>query len=314
MARRCEIATVYVAGVIQGVALVTFPAASTVFTRAGDYGLSRTEYGGLFVPQALMAIVAALLGASLTSRLGAQRIYLPGLGANGSAMALLGLSCWVMHRHALADGILLLATTGMGAGFGFTVPALNTFAAAFFPLKMDRAVLGLNALFGLATALAPVFIALFAGWGLWWGWPVLVAGLILALPWLSRSQPLIVGAPPGTAQAQNVKTKYPGRFWIFAAFALLYGVCETMSGNWASPYMAEHVGASPTLAAFALTLFWSLVTAGRVLFAAVEPWLPEAVAGRIPRRRRGGRPRDGGAVLSGRPPGHPLIAPLSPAH
>jgi hypothetical protein len=40
MAQRNEIAAVYGAGVIQGVALVTFPAASAVFTSAGGYGLS----------------------------------------------------------------------------------------------------------------------------------------------------------------------------------------------------------------------------------------------------------------------------------
>jgi hypothetical protein len=33
----------------------------------------------------------------------------------------------------MAYGILLSATTCMGIGFGFTVPVLNTFAAAFFP-------------------------------------------------------------------------------------------------------------------------------------------------------------------------------------
>ncbi|MGH8697286.1 MAG: hypothetical protein ACREVS_12460, partial [Burkholderiales bacterium] len=71
MARRDEIAAVYGAGVIQGVALVTFPAASVVFTSASDYGLSGTEYGGMFVPQAVTAIGASLLGAGLTRRLGA---------------------------------------------------------------------------------------------------------------------------------------------------------------------------------------------------------------------------------------------------
>ena len=84
-------------------------------------------------------------------------------------------------RACLAYGILLVATACMGAGFGFTVPALNTFAAAFFPQTVDKALLGLNALLGLGTALAPVFVALFVGLGIWWGLPVLVGGLILGL-------------------------------------------------------------------------------------------------------------------------------------
>ena len=60
MARRSEIVTVYAAGVVQGIGLVTFPAASAVFTSPTDYGLSSTEYGGMFLPQAIMAIVASL--------------------------------------------------------------------------------------------------------------------------------------------------------------------------------------------------------------------------------------------------------------
>ena len=69
--------------------------------------------------------------------------------------------------------MLLLATTSLGIGFGLTVPALNTFTAAFFPQKIDSAVLVLNALLGLGTVLAPVFVAVFIGLGIWWGLPVL---------------------------------------------------------------------------------------------------------------------------------------------
>jgi fucose permease len=273
--------TVYIAGVIQGVALVTFPAASAVFTGADGYGLSNTEYGGMFVPQAVMAIASSLLGAGLTRRLGAKAIYLLGLAANLAAMALLVLSKFAMHERALAYGILLFATACMGIGFGFTVPALNTFAAAFFPQKVDRAVLGLNALLGLGTALAPVFIALFVGLGVWWGLPVLVGVLVLAMLLFSMGQTLDEGSEPRAAQTQAGETRFPRRFWIFAVFALLYGICETMNGNWASLYMTRHFGASVALASLALTIFWSTVTAGRVLFAAIERWFPERLASRV---------------------------------
>jgi MFS family permease len=279
MAQRSEILTVYTAGVIQGIALVTFPAAGAVFTSATDYGLSSTQYGGMFVPQAIMAIVASLLGAGLRSRLGTKRIYLLGLFANLLAMALLGLSRFVMQDHSLAYGILLVATTCMGIGFGFTVPALNTFAAAFFPQKVDKAVLALNALLGLGTALAPVFIAVFVGLGIWWGLPVLVGALIIALLLFSLRQPLNQGESSGAPAAQ--KAKFPPRFWVFASFALLYGVCETMNGNWASLYLKEHFGASTSLASLALTLFWATVTAGRILLAAIGKWFPEPLACRV---------------------------------
>ena len=275
MAARNEIVTVYAAGLVQGIALVTFPAAGTVFTSATGYGLSNTQYGAMFEPQAIMAIVSSLLGASLTSRLGAKRVYLLGLVANLSAMVLLVFSKFVMSEHSTAYGMLLAATTCMGLGFGFTVPVLNTFAAAFFPKKVDKAILGLNALLGLGTVLAPVFIALFFALGVWWGLPVLVGILLLGLLLFSLPQALNEGEQSRTARTESGIAKFPARFWVFAAFALLYGVCETMNGNWASLFMLNHLGASALLASVALALFWGMVTAGRVLFVAIEKWFPE---------------------------------------
>jgi MFS family permease len=272
MAQRREIMTVYAAGLIQGVALITFPAANAVFTSSSDYGLSSTEYGGLFVPQAILAVMASLAGAGLRSRLGTKRIYLLGLFANLLSMSLLVTSRFVMHNHSLAYGVLLLATSCMGIGFGLTVPALNTFAAAFFPKNVDRAVLVLNALLGLGTALAPVFVAIFVGLGIWWGLPVLVAVLILGLLLFSAFETSNAIQTSQAAHKQN--GKFPARFWVFASFALLYGVCETMNGNWAVPYMTKHFGASAIVASLALAVFWSMVTAGRVLFAAIEQWFP----------------------------------------
>lgn len=278
MASRSEIITVYSAGLVQGIGLVTFPAASAVFTNPHDYGLSSTAYGGLFLPQALFAIAASLLGAGLRKRIGSKSIYLLGLLANLMAMCLLVFSRFVMHDHSLAYGILLGATSCMGIGFGLTVPALNTFVAAFFPKKMDRSVLTLNALLGLGTALAPVFIGVFIGLGIWWGLPVLVGILFVVLLGVSFSLPL---NEDRSDSGKKQKAKIPARFWMFAAFAMLYGVCETMNGNWASLCMTDHFKAGPSLAAMALTVFWATVTGGRVLFATIDHWLPERIVCRV---------------------------------
>jgi hypothetical protein len=42
MATRMEQTVVYAAGVVQGIVLVTFPAASTIFTDPSEYDLSST--------------------------------------------------------------------------------------------------------------------------------------------------------------------------------------------------------------------------------------------------------------------------------
>jgi fucose permease len=275
MARRSEIAAVYTAGVVQGLALVTFPAAGVIFTRADGYGLSSTEYGAMFLPQAVTAIGASLLGASLNRFLGLKRIYLLGLAADLLAMALLVASRFMTGIHTLAYGVLLAATASLGIGFGLTVPAVNTLAAGFFPQKVDSAILVLNAVLGLGTALAPVLAALFVGLGVWWDLPVLVGVGILGLLTFSLRLPLELGPAGADVQAQRGRTLIPARFWVFAGFALLYGIVETMNGNWATLYMTQDLGASAALASLALTVFWGTVTGGRVLFAAVAKWLPE---------------------------------------
>lgn len=76
MASRRETRVVYGAGVVQGIVLVTFPAASTIFTDPDEYDLSNTQYGLLFVPQVVTAITASLLGAWLGRRFGTKRVYM----------------------------------------------------------------------------------------------------------------------------------------------------------------------------------------------------------------------------------------------
>jgi fucose permease len=139
----------------------------------------------------------------------------------------------------------------------------------------------LNALLGLGTALAPLFVLLFVSMGTWWGMPVLVAAMILGLMLFSMRLPFDTGVQAAGEQMKQGSTKLPARFWTFAAFALLYGICETMNANWASLYMTKQLGASAALASLALTAFWGMVTVGRVLFAALEKWLAERHAFRV---------------------------------
>ena len=138
MATQAERTVVYAAGVVQGIALVTFPAASTILTDPSEYDLSNTQYGALFLPQVVTAITASLLGASLGGRFGVKRVYLVGLVASLVAMSLLLTSAFVTDEKSLAYALLLLATASLGAGFGFTVPALNTMTAAFNPGAVEQ--------------------------------------------------------------------------------------------------------------------------------------------------------------------------------
>jgi MFS family permease len=226
------------------------------------------------VPQAITAILASLLGAGLARKLGGKRVLLFGLAADFISMALLFLSQFAVDTPYAYFG-LLAATASLGVGFGFVVPALNTFTAAFFPAKVDQAILTLNALLGLGTALAPIFATIFVGLGFWWGLPLLMGVLSALLILFAFRLPLHDEAPAAPSTATHATTHLPARFWLYAAFALIYGVCETMNGNWATVYLSHSLAASTTLSAMALTVFWATVTGGRVLFAAIEQWCPE---------------------------------------
>ena len=276
MALRTENAVINVAGLVQGIVLVTFPAASTILTEKSEYGLSSSQYGIMFLPQVVSAITASLLGAALGRRISTKGVYLIGLACSLISMVLLIASTGVRTDQSIAYPLLLIATAFLGAGFGLTVPVLNTYSSVFHPDSVDRAVLVLNALLGLGTALAPVFVAIFVGLGFWWGLPVLSAALLVALLLFSARLPLQAGAPAG-ATARRAGPARPARFWVFAAFAVLYGICETMNGNWSQLDMTTRIGTSATQASFALAVFWGMVTVGRVLFAAIDRWLPDRV-------------------------------------
>jgi fucose permease len=276
VASKTENAVINAAGLVQGIVLVTFPAASTIFTEKSEYGLSSNQYGIMFVPQVITAITASLLGAGLARRISTKRVYLTGLACSAISMGLLIASAGVKTDQAVAYPLLLVATAFLGAGFGLTVPVLNTYASTFHPDGVDRAVLVLNALLGLGTALAPVFVAIFVGLGFWWGLPVLSAVLLLALLAFSVRLPLQAEARASGA-AGRAGRGWPARFWVFAAFATAYGICETMNGNWSQLDLTTQVGASATQASFALAAFWGMVTVGRVLFAAIDRWLPDRV-------------------------------------
>ena len=275
-ASRTEIGLVYVAAVVQGLALVTFPAASSIFTSPDGFGFDSTRYGALFLPQVLLAILASAFAPRLARRWSLRRVLLAGLAGDVVSMTLLALSRLLLGMPDMAFGVLLLATGALGLGFGATVMALNTYAEAFFPKRADRAVLALNALLGLGTALAPVLVAIVVALGAWWLLPVVVACIAVLLFGVAYAQPLRLHA--GNADADRPTSlnwiDLPRRFWLYAAAVFVYGIVETLNGNWAMLYLSSERGVSTQGASFALAAFWVMVTVGRVLIALISQLVP----------------------------------------
>ena len=200
-------------------------------------------------------------------------------------MALLVGSRFVHARPRPPRSALLLAATALlGIGFGLTVPVVNRLAAALFPGRVERRGpraqrlarpghgAGAAADRGVRRARRLVGSADHGR---------RAAG---DAPHLQRAAAAAARAP--RAAANEVRSK---KFWLFCGFALGYGVVETLNGNWAILYMKGVLHAPASLAAIALTLFWAAATAGRVLFAAVDRWLPGPH--HLPAAPLGDRPR-----------------------
>ena len=79
---KLTIGLLYLAGVVQGLALVTFPAASAIFASPSGFNLSSAQYGAMFIPQVVLAILASALGPWLARRLGMRGVLLLGLGGD----------------------------------------------------------------------------------------------------------------------------------------------------------------------------------------------------------------------------------------
>jgi fucose permease len=261
---------------VQGLALVTFPAASAIFTSPDGFGFDSTRYGTLFVPQVVFAVLSSGLAPKLARRWSLKRVLLVGLAGNIVSMTLLAFSRLLLGAPDMAFMTLLIATGALGLGFGATVMVLNTYVEAFFPQSSDRAVLVLNALLGLGTALAPMLVALVVEIGAWWLLPLLVACILIIMFFIALLQPLRVanGGVGGEATTGVGRGNLPRRFWVYAAAVFLYGIVETLNGNWAVLYLSSERGASARAASLALTAFWVMVTLGRVFIAVISRWLP----------------------------------------
>src|SRR4029450_9360354 len=66
----------------------------------------------------------------------------------------------------------------------------------------------------------------------------------------------------------------PDAFGFFAGAVFVYGILETLNGNWAMLYLTGERGVSARGAAFALAAFWVMVTLGRVAVAMIARYVP----------------------------------------
>jgi fucose permease len=265
--RKYEILLVYSTALIQGLVLVTVPAASSVLTDPDAFDFSNSAYGALFIPQVAMALAGALLGPKLSRKMGLKLIYQAGIIFNICAMALITSSNWFMDNDNLAYICFLLGTTAVGAGFGLTLPMINVYAERFFPDNSASALTGLHTLLGTGTAMAPLLVAVLVKQIGWWVLPLAALGASGII--LTGSIFLPLKGEKMVAYKQGVSAETGHAFtagvWLFIAVVFLYGYCETIFANWAIIFLKKERSLSPAYAGYALASFWAMVTVGRLL-------------------------------------------------
>jgi FHS family glucose/mannose:H+ symporter-like MFS transporter len=259
--RRLEVVTVYGIGLFQGLSLVAFPAAATVLTSPTGYDLTKSRYGLLFLPQVAMAITGSLSLPALARRFPLKGVLIAGVVADTVSMALL-VGSDPVRADPVAYPLLLVATGFLGLGFGLTLSSISTYAGAFMPDRRDVALTSLNVLLGLGTALSPLLISIFLHHGQWWYLPLLSAAGLVVLLGLVVLQPMVVPRSGPSRPAGRI----PTLFWLFASVLVVYGIGETMFGNWGTTLLTGK-GIGSSAATDALAAFWAAATIGRLLIS-----------------------------------------------
>ncbi len=151
-----KVIAIYLGGFMTGVALVLFPAAGSIFTSSAHHGFSSSQFGSIFTPQIIMAIISSLMASKLADKIGMKKVLLYGLFALVLSTALLTASHWLEGSTMAAFAVVLAATGFLGIGFGFSLTALNPFAYQLFAGKETSALTALHFLVLRRSILLPI--------------------------------------------------------------------------------------------------------------------------------------------------------------
>ena len=258
-----KILSVYLSGYLTGIALVLYPAAGGLFTDANFHNLSSLQYGTIFIPQIVLAIIASLSAPRLINRIGIKNVLILGIISLLLSMSLFATSHWFYNGQT--DYYFILSGTAfIGAAFGLGITALNPLAYSLFPGKETSAVTGMHIMLGLGTASSALLLSNFIKLNMWWGAPLMVVLFSLALLLIIFFTSLDSGNIK--IEKSEQKSKVPAKIWLFAFGVFLYGACEATFGNFGTVFLQDNKGLNMAMAALGLSLFWGGITVGRLLF------------------------------------------------
>ncbi len=269
-----RIITLYLLGLLQGITFTLIPGASIFLTSKEGFDLNQTQYGQLFIPMIIMAILFSFFGGGVAKFWGIRRVSIASCMINFLCMAVFALSA-----RFISDGfwILLVSLFLLGAGFGANLATLNSYVLEFFPKHASSALTALHATLGIGTAIGPIFFQFAEHFLYWWMAPsILALGYLILISLCLRFFPLYLELP------KSMNWKIKKGVWIFFAVAILYGICETAFGNWGILYLKTIRDVPAEMASISLSFFWAAVTFGRMIASISAIWIsPKKIYGSI---------------------------------
>jgi len=259
----------YAASFFQGFCLIIIPAASVILKSAEFGALTDRQYGLSFLPMNLSAVLTTIYFNKLLPRFGRQGLLNAGLlGLGGYTAAVWGAAVWGAPQASVFVW-LLGANLCLGIGFGLLISVANLAMVELYPQKRDVLLMGMHGFLGIGAALAPLCVEFFYSRGQWalshafylGAWALLT--LLIAF-----TRPADYCADSAGAGSRLLKEgsalSMPRSAWIFLGAIFIYGVAESITGNWSTLFLTGEKNFSFQTAARALSAFWVFLTIGRI--------------------------------------------------
>jgi fucose permease len=265
---------VYGGALLQGMALVSFPAVSAMLKQT--LALSDGDYGAIFLPQVALAIVGAVAGGALARAIGLKALFALALAANATSQALLAGSAVASP----SGGVLALfaGTASLGLGFGLIGGPINAFPGLLFPRRSQSAIVAAHTMIGLGLAVGPLIAGLFVVHAAWFGFPIALACACaiaaIAASLIPLPQPTAPVAEGGSKATRPVASPV---FWLFAAIAVTYAFAEGTFSSWAVIFLRDGRGLPDMTASLALSAFWGALVIGRLMASVLIVRVPPKI-------------------------------------
>jgi fucose permease len=269
-----KVLAVYGSGLLLGLTMVSFPASSTYLK---SHGLTDAQYGFLFIPQLVAAIIGSLLGGAMAKKVGLIKLMIFTLLFIGASQLFFFFSVENLENPELA--LALYACTALfGFAFGLSAAPINNFPGQLFPDKSESALVALHTILGLGLAIGPVLVSPLISHAMWWLYPVLLVGIAVLLIVVTLS----AGLPDTRAQAEQAQEKDDNIFsssalWLFVVIAVLYSFAEGTFSNWSVVFLNEQKGIELGYASLALSVFWASMAGGRLVASIILLKVPGKV-------------------------------------